>query len=187
MAARRVQRLLDNLGKSNPKVIEELVPNILTVGQVQKVLQKSAPGAGLHPGSVDHHGNPGRLRPHGPKDPDILTEYVRQNLARSIVKAYVTPEGVLPVMTLDPGLEERINESVQHTEHGSYLNLDPSVIQRIVDAVKKAGRGVLMSSNYQPVVLTSPMVRAARPPFDRAVHCRRWWFCRTANLFRTWK
>ena len=157
LGRQEVQRLLDNLAKSNPKVIEELVPNILTVGQVQKVLQNLL----RERVSIrDLLTIMETLADYAPmtKDPDILTEYVRQNLARSIVKAYVTPEGVLPVMTLDPSLEERINESVQHTEHGSYLNLDPGVIQRIVDVIRKRAEE-FMSSNYQPVVLTSPLVR----------------------------
>jgi flagellar biosynthesis protein FlhA len=99
------------------------------------------------------------------KDLDILTEYVRQALARSIVKNYVNPDGSLPVVTLDQGVEVAISESIQRTDHGSFLAMDPRGVERIVHAMAKHIE-TFAALNSQPVVLCSAQIR---PHFKRLI------------------
>jgi len=157
LGRQEVQRLLDNLAKTNPKVVEELVPSLLSLGQVQKVLQNLLRERvsirdllTILETLADYAATT--------KDPDILTEYARQSLSRSIVRPYVTAEGVLPVMTSDPQIEDMVAEAVQTTEHGSYLNLDPGLAQKVIVAVQKKVEE-FMDQNLQPILLTSPLVR----------------------------
>jgi len=157
LGRQEVQRLLDNLAKSNPKVVEELMPHLLSLGQVQKVLQnllRERVSIRDLLTVVETLADYASVS----KDPEILTEYVRQSLARSIIRPYLTPEGVLPVMTLDPQLEDRFSEGIQQTDHGSFLNLEPNLVQRIIKAVRKKVTA-FGEQSYQPILLTSPLVR----------------------------
>ncbi len=157
LGRQEVQRLLDNLSRTNPKVVEELVPNLLPLGKVQKVLQnllRERVSIRDLLTIVETLADYATVT----KDPDVLTEYVRQNLARTIIRPYVTPENVLPVMTLEPKIEDLIAENVQQTEHGAFITLDPGVVQEIISAIKKKVEE-FMAENYQPILLTSPMVR----------------------------
>lgn len=147
-----VQRLLDNLAQEHPKVIEELIPHHLTVGGVQKVLQnllrEEVPIRDLLTIIETLADN----APHT-KDPDALTEYVRQGLCRMITNTYRTPEGVLFLMSLAPGIEKLLRDSVQEG-----ATIDPQIVQRLVQQVQQSvetftARGLL------PVLLTSPNVR----------------------------
>jgi flagellar biosynthesis protein FlhA len=147
-----VQRLLDGLAQDHPKVIEELIPHHLTVGGVQKVLQnllrEEVPLRDLLSIIETLADN----APHT-KDPDALTEYVRQTLCRTITAAYRSPDGMLSLMTLAPSVETVIRESLQEG-----MALEPAAAQRIVNSVQQAveaftARGLL------PVILASPNVR----------------------------
>jgi flagellar biosynthesis protein FlhA len=91
------------------------------------------------------------------RDPDMLTEYVRQSLARTISKKFVTGKRA-KVVTLDRDLEERIMNSVQQTEQGSYLTLDPAVTKEIMNSLTKQ-MDLFNQLGEQPIILTSPMVR----------------------------
>jgi flagellar biosynthesis protein FlhA len=147
-----VQRLLDGLAKDHPKVIEELIPHHLSLGGIQKVLQnllrEEVPIRDLLTiveTLADH-------APHS-KDTDELTEYVRQALARTITASFRGPEGLIPVMTIDPQIERMIRERAQEG-----INLEPQAAQRILTAVQQAvetfgKRGLL------PVFLTAVGVR----------------------------
>ena len=88
---------------------------------------------------------------------EILTEYVRHAMARQITLQNVQND-VLPCVTLDPGLENRIAGSVQRTDHGSYVSMDPDSMQRLVNNLN-AELSKLTNMGYQPIVLTSPAVR----------------------------
>ncbi|MDR1545674.1 MAG: flagellar biosynthesis protein FlhA, partial [Deltaproteobacteria bacterium] len=152
-----VQKLVDGVAQTNDKVVEELLPNLLTLGQVQKVLQN------LLRERVSIRDMPSILEvlaDHASmtRDVDLLTEFVRQRLARSIIRGYVTAGGELPLMTIGQDIEETLSRSITETERGTYLTLDPDSGQRILNAVSKA-MGQLTSQNFQPVVLCSPMVR----------------------------
>jgi flagellar biosynthesis protein FlhA len=147
-----VQRLLDELGKEHPKVIEELIPQHLTIGGVQKVLQnllrEDVPIRDLLT-IVE------TLADHAPqvKDMDQITEYVRQALARAITASCRNAEGVLPVMTVDLQIERTIRESMQEN-----MALEPQTAQRIVTAARQA-MDTFTSRGLLPVFLASPDVR----------------------------
>jgi len=147
-----VQKLLDGLAKEHPKVIEELIPHHMTLGGIQKVLQnllrEEVPIRDLLTiieSLADH-------APHS-KDTDELTESVRQSLARTITSSFRGPEGLIPVMTIDPQIERVIRERAQEG-----ITLEPQVAQRIMTAVQQAvetfGRRGLL-----PVFLTATGVR----------------------------
>jgi flagellar biosynthesis protein FlhA len=91
------------------------------------------------------------------RDPDTLTEYVRQNLKRAITHKFI-PDGKARVITLDPALEHQIGESIHKSEQGSYAVLEPAVIQKILIALKSAVEHFL-SLGITPIVLTTPQIR----------------------------
>ncbi len=152
-----VQKLLDRLAQQHPKAVEELTPQLLSLGTVQKVLQnllkervsirdfltivETLADYGLHT-----------------KDPEVLTEYVRQKLARSIVKQYETPEGVLPLITLDQHTEDMLRDRIQKGEYGTNLCLEPSLSQKMVVNIHQVIERIA-HKNYQPVILCSPALR----------------------------
>lgn len=157
LGRQETQQLLDNLAKTSPKVVEELVPGLLPLGIVQKVLQTLL----RERVSIrDLLTILETLADYAPmsRDPELLTEYVRQKLARSIVSPFLQSEGVLPVITIDPGIEELLSNAIQHTEQGSYLAVDPATLEAVVagitDQVTK-----LSQTNLQPIILCSPVLR----------------------------
>jgi len=158
LGRQEVQQLLDNLKKSYPKVVEELVPNQLPLGAVGKVLQnllmEQIPIRDLLTILET-------LSDWAPmiKDADMLTEYVRQALARTITKLYQSPEGNIPVMTLDQSVEKTVAEAIQNTEHGSFLPIDPNVAQKVMQSVTR-NLEKFSQINQQPVVLCSPLIRS---------------------------
>jgi flagellar biosynthesis protein FlhA len=156
LGRQETQDLLDNLAKSYPKLVEDLVPNILGVGTIMRVLQNLLrEGVAIR----DLRTILETLADYAPhtQDTDVLTEYVRHALSRSISSAYVQPDGTLPVITLDAKVENLIQNSIQHREHGSFLALDPQVAQKILDSLS-----TLISSfggGQQPVLLVIPQIR----------------------------
>lgn len=152
-----VQKLLDKVAENDPKIVEELVPDLLGLGVVQRVLQ------GLLKENVS-------IRDMGTiletladmaqysKVPELLVEHVREALARNISRQYQTDEGTVPVMTLDQDIENKMAESIQETGQGSYLGIDPETGQAIISAIENGIDGFSMF-NYQPLILCSPMVR----------------------------
>ena len=152
-----VQKLIDGVAATDEKVIEELLPDLLSIGQVQKVLQN------LLRERVSVRDMPSILEvlaDHAPitKDVDLLTEFVRQRLARTILKQYLTASGELPLMTLGGDIEEALAKSINETDRGAYMTLDPDTGQRILNAINN-GIVELTTQNYQPVLLCTPMIR----------------------------
>jgi flagellar biosynthesis protein FlhA len=152
-----VQHLLDNLAKTNPKAVEELVPNLLTVGAVQKVLQNLLRERISIRDLLTIVETLADFAPMG-KDPDLLTEYVRQRISRSMIAQYLGEGKELQVVTLDRQLEEILTKNIKRTEHGSYLALDPVMARQIVQAVTGQVEK-LLAVNTQPVVMTTPTLR----------------------------
>jgi len=151
-----VQTLLDNVKSTYPAIVEELVPKQLTLGEVQKVLcNLLREGVSIR----DLVTILETLADYAPvtRDSDMLTEYVRQALGRAISKSFITPDNS-DVITLDPQLEQMIMDSVQKTEAGSYLTIEPSVSGKIINNLSKLVEK-LAQLGKQPVVLASPMVR----------------------------
>jgi len=152
-----VQKLLDRLAQNYPKVVEELVPNILPLGLIQKVLQnllKERVSVRDLLTIMETMADSIAIT----KDPDILTEYVRQRLARSIVKQYETPEGVLPLITIDQKIEDILRDAIQKADHGSYLSLEPNLAQKILMAINQTLER-MAQANHQPIILCSPTIR----------------------------
>lgn len=152
-----VQHLLDNLAKTSPKVVEELVPNLLSVGAVQKVLQNLLRERISIRDLLTIVETLADFAPAG-KDPDLLTEYVRQRVAKGMLAPYLQPGKKLQVMTLDRRLEEILTKNIKRTDHGTYLALEPVLITEFVGAVSKQVEK-LITLNTQPVLMTSPTLR----------------------------
>lgn len=153
-----VQSLLDKLKETNPKVIEELIPNLLSLGKVQKVLQNML----KEQLSIrDLRTILESLADYAPsvQDPDILTEFVRQSLARPITKQYQAGDGSLSVMTFDKGVEDVIAGSIQKTETSTYLALEPTVAEKIITQLKSTVDSITPMLETPPVLLASPMIR----------------------------
>ncbi len=152
-----VQQLLDAVKETHPKVVEELVPSLLPLGGVVQVLQnllrEQVPIRDLLTILET-------LADWSPatKDLNILTEHVRHALARTITKMNLTPEGNIAAITLGHSLESAISEALQQTDHGSFLSLDPSVAQQMMNNLA-ASLEKISSLNYQPVVMCSAQIR----------------------------
>ncbi len=92
------------------------------------------------------------------KDPDLLTEYARQNMARTITRQYQTPEGTLPLVALSQDVEDQLASSLQTTPQGTYLGIDPETAQAIIQGIEGEMERFSVG-NYQPVLLCSPLIR----------------------------
>ena len=151
------QKLLDNLAKTHPKVVEELLPELMNLGGVQKVLQNLL----RERVSIrDMLTICETLADYAPKvkDTDVLTEYVRQKLSRSIVSSFVDDEGNISVLTLSTQIEDFVRESVQQSEQGGFLSLEPNFAQRLLDSVKESVERV-SNEGYQPIIICASVVR----------------------------
>lgn len=152
-----VQSLLDNIKVNYPAVVEELVPNILSLGELQKVLANLLRERVAIRDMVtilETLADYGKVT----KDIDMLTEYVRQALARSIIRQYITNDETLYAVTLDPDVEETIRESIQHTDYGSYVALEPLKAQQLFNSLSESINQVT-EKGYMPIVLCAPVVR----------------------------
>jgi len=150
-----VQNLLDNLAKTYPKLVEELVPSILSLGTIMRILQNLlAEGVSIR----DLRTILETMADWAPvtRDPDILTEYVRHALARTI-SAGLAMGGVIPLITLAKPVEDAISKSIQHKETGSYLAIDPGTAQTILDSIGKAIS--LFAGGQRPTLLSAPQIR----------------------------
>lgn len=152
-----LQQLLDNLSSTFPKVVEDLVPNLLNLGVVLRVvknlLKESVSIRDLRTileALADYAGVT--------KDPDILTEFVRQALGRYIVEQYKRDDDILFLLTLDREVEELIAESVQHTDQGSYLAIEPAIAQRIINSIRGL-QEMFDQTGTTPVLISSPNIR----------------------------
>lgn len=152
-----VQNLIDNVKDANSTLIGELVPKMLSVGEIQKVLQNLlAEGISIRDLITIFE----TLADYAPttRDTDVLTEYVRQNLKRAISNQYFFSNEPTSVVTLDPKAEQEIMNSVKQTEQGSYLALDPDYAQRLLTSLKEE-TGKLEELGRTPIIITSPIVR----------------------------
>jgi flagellar biosynthesis protein FlhA len=151
-----VQALIEKYRETNPVLIEELVPKLMSVGEVQKVLcnllreEVSIRDMVTIMETLADHAR-------DVHDTDMLTEYVRQALRRYISNKFFENE-INTVITLDPQLEQQILASVQQTQQGSYLALDPKVSQAIFDKLNNEVTK-LTSMGIRPIILTTPVVR----------------------------
>ncbi|OAG28652.1 flagellar biosynthesis protein FlhA [Thermodesulfatator autotrophicus] len=156
LGRQEVQKLLDALAKRYPKAVEECL-NAVSLGVVQKVLHNlvhervSIRDLLTIVETIADYGQ-------SIKDPDLLTEYVRQRLARLIVKPYLAEDGKLHVAAIAEDIEEAIKRALKRTDQGTFLTLDPKVGSRIVAACTQAAERLVMAG-YTPVFLTGPVSR----------------------------
>ena len=151
------KNLINNIKESNQTLIEELVPKLLSVGDIQKVLQNLlSEGISIRdlPSICE------TLADHAAvtKDTDVLTEYVRQGLKRAISSKFFPPNESTTVITLDPKVEQEIMNSVKQTEQGAYLNMDPDTSRSILDSLKNEVKK-LEDMGKAAIIITSPIVR----------------------------
>jgi flagellar biosynthesis protein FlhA len=152
-----VQNLLDALKESHPKAVDELVPNLMSLGGVVKVLQNLL----MEQVSIrDLLTIIEAMADWAPsiKQLDLLTEYMRQALSRTITRQYVTADGELMVVNLSHSLERKISEAIKRSDQGEYLAIDPhlaqEIMQRLAARLEKFGQ-----LNLQPIVLCSAHLR----------------------------
>jgi flagellar biosynthesis protein FlhA len=156
LGRKETQDLVGNLKKANPSLVDEVIPELMNVGEIQKVLSNllreriSIRDMGTIFEVLADYGR-------ATKDTDILTEYVRHAMARQITQQNIQ-NNVIPCVTLDPAIENRIAGAVQRTDRGSYVSMEPDVMQRLLTALNTE-LTKLTNMGYQPIVLTSPAVR----------------------------
>lgn len=151
-----INTLLENVSKSNPAIVDDVIPNIISIADFQKILI-----------NLLNEGIPIRdmesiletLGDHGTsiKDTDMLTEYVRQKLKRTITRKY-TDGNSIKVIALDQEIENIILNSAKKNEHGTYLAIDPQVVQTIVEKVTEQIEKLKEIIDHS-IILTSPIVR----------------------------
>ncbi|WP_239617293.1 flagellar biosynthesis protein FlhA [Cohnella mopanensis] len=149
--------LVESVKETYPALVDELIPSILGIGDVQKVLSKLLKEKISIRDLVTIFET---LADYGKytKDPEVLTEYVRQSLSRQITQQYATSSEPLKVITVSPAVEKKIADAVQQSDQGSYLAMDPAssqaIYQRLTEQVNR-----LVQSGQQPIILTSPTIR----------------------------
>jgi flagellar biosynthesis protein FlhA len=154
LSRQQVKEMVDAVAQTSPKLVEELVPKLVSLGEVQRVLRQL-------------------LRERVPvrdlvtileavadavavsKDPDVITEAVRSAIGRAICRPYQNDKGELTVIGVAPSLEEKLMASLVKTEQGAMLALDPTQAQTIASRIAKA----LEQAMAQPVLLCSPALR----------------------------
>lgn len=157
LGRQEVKILIDNVKEKYPAVVEELIPTLMTIGEVQKVmgqlLNERIPIRNLVT-ILEILADNARIS----KNVDNLTSNCRQGLARQITKMYQTPKGVIIAITLDPSLEQKIADSIQYTEQGSFTSLSPLYIQKMFQGISVEVEKVA-DMGYQPLILCSTSVR----------------------------
>jgi flagellar biosynthesis protein FlhA len=130
------KKVLDRVAEENAKVVEDLVPKLLSLAVVQKVLQNllrervSIRDAGS---IMEALGEAAAVT----KNTVLLTEYIRQSIRRMVVKPYLNPNGDLPAYFLDASLERVVEAAVEHSENMSHLNLSPQKIRELLDTIQR--------------------------------------------------
>ena len=152
-----VSNLISNIKENNPALVDELTPKLLSIGEIQKVLQNLLQEGISIRDLLTIFEN---LADHAvtTRDTDVLTEYVRQGLKRAISSKYFPANETTSVVTLDPKVEQEIMGSVKQTEQGAYLTLDPEKTKNIMESLKQEV-AKLENIGKNPIVITSPIVR----------------------------
>jgi flagellar biosynthesis protein FlhA len=154
----QINRLLEKLKEKSPKLVDEVVPDQIKPGQIQKVLcnllRERVPIRDLET-IVETLGDwIGRT-----DDLDVLTEYVRNALARTICQQYRDAENKLWCVTLDPAMEDTVNAHIERNDRGTMITIPPQVARKITEKVAE-GLQRLVAGGHPPVVLCSPPVRS---------------------------
>ncbi len=156
LGRQETKALLDTIGETHPKVVEELVPKVLSIGEVQKVLQNLLKErVSIRDGVTILE----TLADYGTytKNTNLLTEYCRQSLGRSICKPYLNESHELNLFTVNPEIEKTITDAIVQTDQGAYLALEPRLAKDIMARFRRALESSGSAGN--PVVLCSPNTR----------------------------
>ncbi len=152
-----VKELVDNVEENNSAVVNELLPDLLSLGEIQKVLQnllwENIPVNNL----VTILETLADYAPNT-KNIDLLTEYVRQGLSRQITNQFVDQNNQLSVITLDPQLEENLGQAVEQSDQGNYLAVEPQQAQQLIESISTEAQKLLQQGK-EPILVTSPMIR----------------------------
>ncbi|SHE56655.1 flagellar biosynthesis protein FlhA [Clostridium fallax] len=158
LGRQEVKLIVDNAREKYSAVVDELIPDLLTIGEIQKVLQNLLKEkvpikdmVTIMESLADNSRNT--------KDLELLTEYVRCALARTICNQIIDENRAITVITLDPSIEEVIANNIQRSMQGSFPAVDPDTTTRIFTALKNTMDSVYFYNN-QPIVLVSPNIRA---------------------------
>ncbi len=153
------KHLIDEIKNTSPAVVDELIPSVMTLAEVQGILQSllreqvSIRQLGLILETL------GDYAPRS-KDPVLLTEYVRHRLARQICTRYRDKENQLHIIAIDPAVEDRIRAGSEHTERGLFLRMSPQAVESTCERIRQE-IDKLITQNFTPIVLVSPQIRAA--------------------------
>ena len=154
-----VQALLDNLKKTQPAVVNELVPALVSVGQIQHILQNLlAEGVSIRnfAGILEKVGDYAAFT----KNPDELSEYARRALGPQIAKPFQTDDGHLRAITMDPKLEQQLSQSVRQASGETTLVVEPRLARHVMESLSKFVQQ-MMSAGQPPVILCAPQLRLA--------------------------
>lgn len=152
-----VKTLIDHAKEQAPAVVDELIPELLSLGQVQKVLEnllRERVSIRDMVSILETLADQAQVT----KDLDRLTEHVRQGLARQILQPLVSKDKTLPVITLDPQIEQQILDSIQPSDYGTYLALDPKMLQVLIQSLSREVEKVMLKG-ITPVIVCAPLVR----------------------------
>ncbi|MDX6699964.1 MAG: flagellar biosynthesis protein FlhA [Baekduia sp.] len=152
-----VRTLLDTLKEHNAAVVDEVIPDLLSVGELQRVLQALLrEGVSIRDlgAVVEASGDRARVT----RDPELLAEYARQALGRTIVSPYLDAERTLRAITLDPHLEQEVSDSIAQTPDGEYLAMDPTRAQALVGSLSNHVEQAV-TRGRRPVLICSSRVR----------------------------
>jgi flagellar biosynthesis protein FlhA len=151
-----VKKLIDNVKENHPALVEELIPAQMSLGEIQKVLYNLLKeGVSIRDmvtileTLADYSGMT--------RDADMLTEYVRQALSRAITKQFISNQPA-KVITVDQQLEQKIMESIQQTDRGTYIAMEPDLTQSILNNLSYQLQK-LINLGEQPIIITAPIVR----------------------------
>jgi flagellar biosynthesis protein FlhA len=163
ISRKETQQLLDTVAKDNPRLVEDLVPSVLTVGQIRQVLSK------LLREEISIRDIATILETLADwatqvKQTEKLVELVRRSLSRTIIERYLSPEGVLPLVSLSPSSEKILGEAVQQSDEGSYLILEPSIAQTFLSKLNKATER-FAEQGLTPLILSPGHLRPALAMF----------------------
>jgi flagellar biosynthesis protein FlhA len=157
LGRQEIQTIINFVKEQNSAVVEELIPDLMSLGDMQKILsnllreQVSIRDMVTILETIADYAKMTR-------DTDVLTEYVRQGLKRSISRQYADDNNHIKVITLDPALEEKLRESIQQSDFGSYLALDPDIAQRMIERVTEQNQS-LLHRGINTVILCAPVLR----------------------------
>ena len=157
LGRQEIQNIVNFIKEQNSAVVDELIPDLMSLGDLQRVLAnllKEQVSIRDMITIMETLADYSKLT----KDVDVLTEYVRQALKRQISKQYSGDKQTMSVLTIDPGLEEKLRESIQHSEFGSYLALDPEIAQPMIDRLSRQYEE-LSQRGITPIVICAPILR----------------------------